>query len=100
MLQPITQPTAIWEDIAMDFITNLPAYHDHSVIMVVIDRFFKSSHFWTLPNNFSACQAAELFTTMICKRYGFRKSIISDRDSIFLSKFWKLYFNYVELNYR
>lgn len=52
LLQSITPPTAFWEDTSMDFITNLPAYNGHTVIMVVVDRFSKSAHSGTLPANF------------------------------------------------
>lgn len=49
LLQPISSPIAVCEDIFMDFITNLPAYHGQSVIIVVIDGFSKEAHFGTLP---------------------------------------------------
>lgn len=61
LLQATTPLTAVWEDIGMDFITNLPAYNGHSVIMVVVDRFSKSAHFGALPAKFSTYQVAELF---------------------------------------
>lgn len=91
LLQPIPRAPAAWkdiptEDIAMGFIMVLPAYHGHLVIKVVIDRFSKAAHFVTLPHNFSTCQAADLFTTRICKLHGYSKSIISGRDPIFMSR--------------
>lgn len=41
LLQPIPPPSAIWEDIAMDFIVGLPAYQGRTIIMVVIIFFLK-----------------------------------------------------------
>lgn len=41
----ISPPTAVWEDISMNFIMNLPAYHSQLVIMVVIDRLSNVAHF-------------------------------------------------------
>lgn len=82
----------------MDLIRNLPPYHGHSVIMVVIDRFSNPAHFGTLPNNFSACQAVELFTTMICKLAS--KDIISDGDPILFDKFRKTLFQIHETKLR
>lgn len=70
----------------MDFISSLLMYI-HLVIMVVVDHFYKSSHFGTLPPKFFSCQAAGLFNKMIGKYHGYPRSINSDRDPIFLSKF-------------
>lgn len=73
----------------MDFIVGLLAHQGQTVILVVIDRFFKASHFGTLPTHFTASKMAELFTQMICKLHGYPNSIISHRDPIFFSKFWR-----------
>jgi len=59
------------------------------VILVVVDRFSKATHFGMLPTNISNVKVAELFTSMVCKLHGMPKSIISDRDPIFMSNFWK-----------
>lgn len=82
----------------MDFITNLPPSNDHSIIMIVVDRFSKSAHFGTLPAKYFAYQAAGRFAKMICKLHGYPRSIICDRALIFLSKFRKLYSSYMGLN--
>lgn len=92
LLQPIPPPTAIWEDIAIDFIVGLPAHQDNTVIMVVSDRFSKAAHFGSLPTKFSTRRAAELFTNIICKLQGYLKGISLDRDPIFLSNFWRTLF--------
>lgn len=76
----------------MDFIVSLPTFQGHSVILVVTNRFSKASHFGSLPTHFTACKTAELFAQMICKLHGCPKSIILDRDPIFISKFWKTLF--------
>jgi transposase InsO family protein len=39
--------------------------------------------------NYTACQMAELMFEEIYKVHGLPKSIISDRDSLFTSVFWK-----------
>ncbi|GKF27839.1 ty3-gypsy retrotransposon protein, partial [Tanacetum coccineum] len=39
LLQPLPTPSRVWEDISMDFITELPIYKWLSVIFVVVDRF-------------------------------------------------------------
>ena len=88
LLQPIPPPTRPWEDLAIDFIIGLPNFKGHTVIMTVVDRFSKGAHFGTLPTQFTAHMAAQLFLELVCKLHGFPRSLISDRDPIFISKFW------------
>ena len=72
----------------MDFITGLPVSKGATVILVVVDRLSKAAHFGTLPMSFIALLVANLFTNMVIKHHVFPLSIVSDRDSILLSKFW------------
>ncbi|WVZ00354.1 hypothetical protein V8G54_026423 [Vigna mungo] len=92
LLQPLPVPSQIWEQICMDFITALPPAQGYSVIMVVIDRLSKFVHFLPLKHDFSSQQVAETFVQHILKLHGFPRSIISDRDKIFISKFWQQLF--------
>jgi hypothetical protein len=89
LLQPLPIPTAIWEDLSLDFITGLPPSHGFSVILVVVDRFSKGVHLGALPTKFIAYKVATLFIDIICKLHGFPHSLVSDRDPIFISRFWK-----------
>jgi len=54
LLQPLSIPNQIWEDIAMDFITGLPTSFGYSAIMVIIDRLTKYAHFVALKYDFSS----------------------------------------------
>lgn len=76
----------------LGFHCQLTCISRQSVIMVGIDRFPKTAHFSTLSTNFSAFKAAELLTNMIHRFHGYPRNIISDRDLIFLSYFWKSLF--------
>jgi len=89
LLQPLPIPSQVWEEICMDFITALPLAHGYSVIMVVVDRLSKFSHFIPLKNDLSSQQIAQIFVQNIIKLHGFPKVVISDKDKIFISKFWK-----------
>ncbi|GJR90373.1 ty3-gypsy retrotransposon protein [Tanacetum coccineum] len=59
-----------------------------SVVLVVVDRFSKYAHFATLPTSFNAPKVAEVFVEAVVKHHGIPKTIVSDRDPIFVSKFW------------
>lgn len=62
------------------------------ILLVVVDRLSKYAHFGSLPTSHTTSQVAELFCTMIICRHGVPRSIISDRDPIFTSHFWKKIF--------
>ncbi|GJX15841.1 ty3-gypsy retrotransposon protein [Tanacetum coccineum] len=83
LLQHLPIPTAVWEDVSMDFITGMPIFKGLTIILVVVDRFTKYAHFGTLPTSFNASKVAELFIDMVVKHHGFPKTIVSDRDPIF-----------------
>ena len=77
------------EDWSMDFIEGLPKAGGMNVIMVIVDRLSKYSYFITMRHPFNARQVAEVFIDRVVSRHGIPKSIISDRDKIFISNFWK-----------
>jgi hypothetical protein len=88
-LQPLPIPHAIWRDISMDFITGLPKSENKSVIMVVVDRLFKYSHFCALQHPFTASTVAQLFMDKVFKLHGMPHSIVSDHDPTFTNDFWR-----------
>ena len=63
------------------------------MIWVVVDRLSKHAHFLALSHPYTASSVAQLFVDNIFKLYGMPQSIISDRDPIFMSKFWKKFFH-------
>lgn len=73
----------------MDFITHLPKSFGHIIIWVICDRLTKFVHFMALPPKFSAQDLAMRFSVEICRLHGMPRSIVSNRDPLFLSAFWK-----------
>ena len=82
----------------MDFITGLPKVFSKDCIFVVVDRLTKFDHFFFFTTTFTATQVAELFFNEVFKLHGLPKSIVSDRDSRFLSAFWQELFKMVGTN--
>lgn len=89
LLMPLPIPQAVWKDISMDFVTHLPKVEGKTVIMVVVDRFSKFCHLGSLPTDFSATLVVDLFIELVVKLHSIPKTIVSDRDKVFTSKFWK-----------
>jgi hypothetical protein len=76
----------------MDFITGLPSSNGYTVILVVVDRLSKYSHFMPLKSDYTSSKVAEVFFHTIVKLHGFPKTIVSDRDRVFTSQFWQQLF--------
>ena len=60
----------------------------HDSVWVIVDRYIKSAHFLPVKSMYSVEQYAELYVREIVRLHGVPKSIVSDRDPIFTSKFW------------
>ena len=70
----------------MDFVVGLPrSPSGKDAIWVVIDRLTNVAHF--IPN--SASDLVSLYVKEVVMLHGVPKSIVSDRDSKFVSNFWK-----------
>ena len=80
----------------MDFIVGLPNSSGVTNILVVVDRFTKYAHFGALPNHYTTIKVAELFANMGIRLHGLPRSIVSDRDPIFTSMFWKKLFELMD----
>ncbi|GJV78676.1 ty3-gypsy retrotransposon protein [Tanacetum coccineum] len=65
-----------------------------TVILVVVDRLTKYAHFGALPTSFNASNVVEVFLDIVVKHHRIPKTIISDRDPIFVSSFWKQLFHF------
>lgn len=89
LLQPLPIPTQVWEDISMDFITSLPPSQGKTTIWVIVDRLSKYAHFVALPAQLSVAALVPIFLSEIYCLHVMPKSIVSDKDQLFLSKLWR-----------
>jgi hypothetical protein len=67
----------------------LPRVRGKSVILTVVDRFSKYCHFIPLAHPYLAESVAQAFFTDIVRLHGIPQSLVSDRDPVFTSTFWR-----------
>ncbi|GJT40075.1 putative reverse transcriptase domain-containing protein [Tanacetum coccineum] len=90
LLQQPEIPEWKWEKITMDFVSGLPRTPSgYDSIWVIVDRLTKSAHFLPMKKTDSIEKLAQLYLKEIVCKHGVPTSIISDRDSLFTSRFWK-----------
>ena len=77
----------------MDFVTSLPKSQGFTVILVVVDRLTKYCHLGALDTHYTTPKVTSLFLHMVVKLHGYPRSIVTDRDSVFMSSFWKELFS-------
>ncbi|KAM2483557.1 hypothetical protein ACFX1W_041176 [Malus domestica] len=76
----------------MDFIVGLPPCKWKTIIFVVVDRLSKYAIFMALSHPYTSHSIAQIFVDHIFKLHGMPAMIVSDRDPVFLSAFWKEFF--------
>jgi transposase InsO family protein len=89
LLQPISVPEGPWACVTMDFVCGLPKSEGKDVLLVVIDMFIKYRHLLTLTHPFKAREVTQVYMDNVYKLHGMPSQIITDRDPLFTSNFWK-----------
>ena len=77
----------------MDFVTSLPISTDwkrdsYNSILVIVDRLTKMVYYKLVNLIIDALGVAEVILDVIVRHHGLSNSIVTDRGSLFTSKFW------------
>ena len=77
----------------MDFVTGLPQSADwwsdgYDSILVIVERLTKIVHYEPMQTTITTLALAEVILNIIVWHYSLADSIVSNRGSVFTSKFW------------
>lgn len=86
-LKPLPIPDRIWQEISMDFITDLPLSSGCTNLMVITDRLGKGVIFEALPN-IEAETVARVFVQCYYRHHFVPRAIVSDRGTQFVGILW------------
>ncbi|RDY04957.1 hypothetical protein CR513_11256, partial [Mucuna pruriens] len=88
---PLPIPTSPWIDISMDFILTLPrSKGGRDSIFFVVDTFSNmAAHFLQCHKSDDALHMANLLFRDMVRLHGLPRTIVLDRDTIFLGHFWR-----------
>jgi transposase InsO family protein len=93
LLESLDVPQYPWEAMGIDFVGPLPESKNRdgtfNSLTVVIDLLSRMVHLIPSRTNYTAKQTAELVFAEVYKYHGLPKYIVSDRDVLFTSNFWK-----------
>ena len=88
-LYPLPKASRPWDTMSMDFISGLPIADGYDSIATFVDTFTKQAHFVPCTSKINAEELSRIYFNHIFKLHGLSRCIISDRDPLFTSTFWK-----------
>lgn len=92
LLTPLPISKQCWQDIFMNFITELPLSENYNAICTIIDRLLKERHYVPCHSKDEGTSIEEIVQIMLWNVYclhDLSSSIVSDQGSQFISTLWK-----------
>ena len=94
-LQSLPVLTHQWKDLSIDFVTGLSISTNwkrdsYNSILVIVDRLTKMVYYKPVKITINAPGLAEVIIDIVIRHHGLPNSIVTDRGSLFTSKFWSL----------
>ena len=87
-LKPLPVPAGKWTDVTVDMITDLPVTErGYDAILVFVDRLTKMAHLVPTTKTLNSEEFCRLFTTEVIRLHGAPISLVSDRGSVFHSRY-------------
>ena len=104
-LSSLPIPEYKWSDLTLDFIEGLPPSRDwngavYNAILVVVDRLTKMTHYAPVTKDLDAEELHQVLDREVFRLHGLPNSIVTDRDSLITSKFWKVLMRYLQIDRR
>ena len=94
-LQSLSIPTHWWKNLCMDFVTGLPLFSDwkgnnYNSILVIVNWLTKMVYYKLVKVIINAPGLAKVIIDMVIRHHDLPDSIVTNRGSVFISKFWLL----------
>ena len=88
LMKSLAIPTAPFESVSMDFISQLPKTAEgYDAILVFVCRLTKLTHLAKTTTTVNSEGTAQLFVDHVWKHHGVPENIVTDRGSVFVGKF-------------
>ena len=88
-LQPLEIPTQKWDQVVIDFVTDLLEDQGKDVVLTVVDTATKMVYFVPCTKLITGKEIVRLFWSTVGFIHGIPSVIISDRDVQFTGSFWR-----------
>lgn len=90
--QALSMPERAWQEITMDFITDLPPGKLYGrvvdAILVIVDRYTKMNIYVATTKRCDSVELAGILVEAVVRKFGVPRGILTDRGSLFTSQYW------------